>query len=371
MAKKVSPIVIPAVIDTSGVDRGVASINSKLKGISGTGVGVGGGGNGNATGNFGTGGGAAASNAGNGIATAAAFGASAGRKYTVTNPFTGGFSAYRDYQEAYRTRGSAAADRIIQRTKTLMNQNPISRMFGRMGVNAGIAGRHFEGHLGIGAALFAGTMGRNLGYIPSASFAKNMSMLPGRAFRGAKAGLQGLNQSGLARFASISSLAALGSYERIVGSQFSDFNAFQGYGKGVSRGISNEFYRSQKTTPNLFQSFMLGAYRKGGKGGLLTGDNGLLTAGARGLRAMSYYAGALLNNPGDTLLNTFNPSSSLWLNAQGINDPYNGARDNQGLGDMLGGMLRNVSFSAQITDQMVQFNAQGAAALATNKRSNQ
>jgi len=43
MAKKVSPIVIPAVVDTSGVDKGVSDIQSKLKKVGGSAGGFGGG----------------------------------------------------------------------------------------------------------------------------------------------------------------------------------------------------------------------------------------------------------------------------------------------------------------------------------------
>ena len=42
MAKKLAPLVIPAVIDTSGIDRGVNSIRSKLSRVRGQGAGCGG-----------------------------------------------------------------------------------------------------------------------------------------------------------------------------------------------------------------------------------------------------------------------------------------------------------------------------------------
>jgi hypothetical protein len=46
MAKKLAPLVIPAVIDTSGIDRGVNNIRSKLSRVRGQGGGAGGGGGG-------------------------------------------------------------------------------------------------------------------------------------------------------------------------------------------------------------------------------------------------------------------------------------------------------------------------------------
>ena len=84
MAKKLAPLVIPAVIDTSGIDRGVNSIRSKLSRVRGQGAGgggIGGGGGGFSSGvtpfgvNIGGSGTAAA-------AMAAAFGAAAGSSRT-------------------------------------------------------------------------------------------------------------------------------------------------------------------------------------------------------------------------------------------------------------------------------------------------
>lgn len=89
MAKKLAPLVIPAVIDTSGIDRGVNSIRSKLSRVRGQGAGgggIGGGGGGFSSGvtPFGlpfAGGGSATA-----AAMAAAFGASVGQRNTDRSP---------------------------------------------------------------------------------------------------------------------------------------------------------------------------------------------------------------------------------------------------------------------------------------------
>lgn len=84
MAKKLAPLVIPAVIDTSGIDKGVNSIRSKLSRVRGQGTGgggIGGGGGGFSSGitPYGlplvAGGGSATA-----AAMAAAFGAAAGQR---------------------------------------------------------------------------------------------------------------------------------------------------------------------------------------------------------------------------------------------------------------------------------------------------
>lgn len=89
MAKKLAPLVIPAVIDTSGIDRGVNSIRSKLSRVRGGGN-VGGGGSGFGSGinpypGGGFGGGSAV-----GSAMAAAFGAAAGSRTTGLGNFAQG-----------------------------------------------------------------------------------------------------------------------------------------------------------------------------------------------------------------------------------------------------------------------------------------
>jgi hypothetical protein len=67
MANKTPPLVIPVVIDSTGVDKGLSNVGSRLRrGVSGTGAGGGAGGGG-----FGTGGALAAAALGAGVAAAA------------------------------------------------------------------------------------------------------------------------------------------------------------------------------------------------------------------------------------------------------------------------------------------------------------
>lgn len=110
MAKKLSPLVIPTVVDTSGITKGVRDINSRLRSVGGRAGAMGGGG-------FGTGvGGAGFAVSGLGGAGAAAMGAVFGAATSRINRY-------------YDTHIKSAVDQISreENRRKLLANNPLSR----------------------------------------------------------------------------------------------------------------------------------------------------------------------------------------------------------------------------------------------------
>lgn len=181
MAKKISAIVIPAVIDTTGIDKGISSIKTKLSGVrgsigtrnSGTG-GVGGGGN------FGAGlahyGGSAVT-----VGAAAAVGAGLGRR-------GGGMGEVgsKDFINKFKQMSQKQQDLFIKTEQ--MKNNFASKAVNRFGVNMAKRGLSM---LNQGEAFTPGVNAAGTGFVPGIQRIQNNAM----RLKGMKAMTRGNNIS--------------------------------------------------------------------------------------------------------------------------------------------------------------------------------
>lgn len=321
MAKKVSPIIIPAVIDTSGVDKGVSQIQSKLKKVGGS-SGVGGyGGAGVSTGAFGGGGAAAAAALSGGAAAAgAALGAAAAGRIGAAAAGRGGFE------------GLSRGARMFAQNRQLTSQS--TRAFQDM-IRRGrdyLADPMWENEDAFDRARnrYRSTL-ENQDRLRSA-VGRGMQM---RSFRQNLGGIRplarGIANSGVGgRLLGAGALIAGGNFERFMQGQFTDYNAFQQYGQ-ANYSLVDRYRNADKKTPSTIQAFMLGQHRYGHKGAVsYLGESFSL-----GTRYLSTAVGSLLSNPLKAIPEILNPTSSLALQSQGINVPAP-ATAGQAWSDMFG-----------------------------------
>jgi hypothetical protein len=359
---KTPPVVIPVIVDASGVDRGIADANRRLRygtrGMAGTPSG------------FGSGGGAAAQGGGggfaSGIAAGAVAGAVAGRvarggkgltnkqaeqlvQQISNNPaptidyisqkYMGGRRNFPTGEllprlsSVVRDAGTIGllsnvhqplARNLYNRSANLYQRSAIAReasfafgrniRFGAYGTAAAIGDMGIAASYGLGHLVGGVRRSFERGSMPSFSGMGKMAT-------------RGLGMLGLSRFGALGPIGAgvgigalaLNFPERMRQS-FSDLTPFEGtMNYDAARRIRAFYNAPERRRPGFFQEFALGAEmanRDGG--GSLLGAYG--TSISEGLRQLARTTGAFITSPIDTIRDLFDPNSQLRRANQQGND---------------------------------------------------
>lgn len=357
---KTPPVVIPVIVDASGVDRGISDANRRLRygtrGMAGTPSG------------FGSGGGPVAQGGGGGgfagIAAGAVAGAVAGR-VSRGGPQGGVYSSAKPMSPSQAFPGEVPNPQNnvavsmwnrSQKRRDAFRNNWLSRqlfggsqaLFRRSVANYNIepdnlanTGRYIMGGFGMAgsatleAGAYAVGRGVRMGERSFTGIRGRMggavSAIRGAVSGGGKAASKALSLAGMGRFAGLGVAGAIPAilgtainFQETMRSSFQDVSQFEGtMNYNAARRIRAYYNAPERKKPGFFQEFAIGAEMANTGGGTsLLGA--YTTSVSEHYRAMARTVGGFLTSPFETIGALLDPNSELRkANAQGYTNVLN------------------------------------------------